>query len=116
MPIEVLTKSKTKILPKNGATLGRVYIDVSTIDDIIDVEVDTAKANEDKIGILTNVEDVVVIKIEELTGIDEDKIVEQTIVLTEHDDEIGVEGASLVAEEVTVSLVDEVVETSIKET
>ena len=69
-----------------------MHIDVSIIDEVVDVEVDTTKVDEDKIGILsgivTDVEDVVVIKIEELTGIDEDKIVEQIVVLTKHDDEI----------------------------
>ena len=35
------------------------------------------------------------------------------MVLIVHVDEIGVEGASLVAKEVTISLVDEVVDTSI---
>ena len=54
------------------------------------------------------------IKTEELNGIDEDKILEQTIAVTEHDDEIEEVGS--VAEEVTVSLVDEFVDTSIVET
>ena len=120
MPIGVLTEFKTEILPKNGATLGRVHTDVSTIDEVANVEVDTDKADENKTRILTriltNVDDVVVIKAEEFTGIDEDKIVEKSVALTEHDDETGAEGAGSVAEEVIVSLVDEVVDTSIVET
>ena len=63
MPIEVLTESKTKILPKKGVALGRVYIDVSTIDEVADVEVDTNKVDENKTGILTDVDDVVVSKL-----------------------------------------------------
>ena len=106
MPIGVLTKSKIETFPKNGATLGRVHTDVSIIDE---------KAYEDKIGILTrivtNVDDAIVIKAKELIGIDEEKIVEQTIVLIEHGDEI--EWVELVAEDVTVNLIDEVVDTSI---
>lgn len=49
----------------------------------------------------------------ELTGIDEDKIVELTIALT---NDAGVEGANSVAKEVTVNLVDEVLDTSIADT
>ena len=89
MPIGVLTESKTEILPKNGAILGRVHTDVSTIDGVADVEVDIDKADEKKtrilIGIVTDVDDVVVIKTEELI---EEKIAGQVVVLTEHDDKI----------------------------
>ena len=63
----MLTESKTEIPLKNGATLRRVHTSVSTIDDVADVD------------------DAKVIKAEKLN---EDKIVEQTIALTEHDDEI----------------------------
>ena len=48
MPIGVLTESKTEILPKNGATLSRVYTDVSTIDEVDDVEVHIDKDDEKK--------------------------------------------------------------------
>ena len=92
MQIGMLTKSKTKIPLKNGATLSRVHTDVSIIDEVADVEVDTTKDDEEKIGILTrivtDVEDAIVIKTKELTRIDEEKIVEQIVALTEHDDEI----------------------------
>ena len=109
MMIEILIESKIEILLKNGATLNRVHIGVSTIDDIADVVVDTNKI--DKTGVLTEVvTDASILKIEELTEVDVDKIVEQTKVLTE------CIRASLVAEEVTVSLVDEVLGTSTIET
>ena len=97
MPIEVLTKSKTEILLKNGAILDRVPIEVSILDEIADVEVDTDNSNVDKTKLLTGAK----------------KIIEQIVVLTIHGDEIGVEGASLVAKEVTINLTDEVVDTSI---
>ena len=90
----MLTKSKTEMPLNNGAKLHRVRMGVSTIDEIDVVEVDT-----DKIGILTKV----VLKI----VVDVDKIVEQTKVLIEY------ARASLVDEEVTDNLVDEVLDTSI---
>ena len=83
----MLTESKTKILLKIGAILGRVHTSISTIGAI---EVDA-----DKIGVLA----ATVHK----TEVDEDKIDE---VLTE------CIGANSVAEEVTISLVDEVLGTS----
>ena len=56
-------------------------------------------------------------KTEELTRIDEvGKIVEQTTILTIHDDDVGVDGDKLVAEEVIVSLVDELLDISIANT
>ena len=96
MPIGVLTESKTKTLPKNGATLGRIPIERSKLTGI---NVDVDNTNENK-------------TIEKI-GIDEDKIVELTVALT---DNVGIEGASLVVEEVIVSLVDEVLDTSIADT
>ena len=95
--IEVLTESKIEILPKIGATLGKIPIEVSIMDETAYVEVD--------------VDNYEVEKTEVLSGID--KIVEQAKVLIVQDDEIGAKGASLVAEEVTVSLAYEVVNTSI---
>ena len=98
MPIE----SKTEILLKTDVTLDRVHIGVSMI---VNVSVDTDKT--DKIGILTEeVTDNFVLKIEELTEVDVDKIVEQTKVLTK------CTVVSSVAEEVTISSVDEVLDTS----
>ena len=109
MLIRMLTESKTEILLKNGATLDRVHTGVYTIDDIADVSVDTDKI--DRIGVLTEeVIDTSVFKIEELTEVDVEKIVEQTEVLKE------CMGVSSVAEEVTVSSVDEVLGTSSIET
>ena len=96
------TESKTEILLKTGVILDRVHTGVSIIDD---VAVDTDKI--EKIGVLTKeVTDTSVLKIEELTKVDVDKIIEQTKVLIE------CIGASSVVEEVTISLVDEVLDTS----
>ena len=94
----MLNESKTKILPKIGATLSKIRIEVSLMDEIADVEVDTDNFEVDKTKVLSGT----------------NKIVEQVEVLTVQDDEIGAEGASLVAEEVTVSPVDEVFDTSIE--
>ena len=96
--IEVLTKSKIEILPKIGVTLGKIPIEVSIIDEVADVEVDIDNFEVEKIEVLAST----------------NKIVEQAKVLIVQDDEIGAKGASLVAEEVTVSLVDEVFDTSIE--
>ena len=101
MLTRMLAKSKTEILLKNGATLDRVHTGISTIDGVANVAVDTDKT--DKAEVLTGAS---VLKIEELTKVDVDKIVEQTEVLTE------CTGASSVAEEVTISSVDEVLNTS----
>ena len=104
MLIGMLIESKTEILLKNGATLDRVHTGVSTIDDIANVVVDTDKI--DKIGVLTKVViDASIPKIEELTEVDVDKIVEQTEVLTECTRASSVE-------EVAISSVDEVLDTS----
>ena len=97
MLIGMLTESKTKIPLKNGAILNRVHTNVSIVDEVADVEVDTDNSDVDKTKVLTVA----------------DKILEQIMVLTIHGDEIGVEGASSVAKEVTISLEDEVVDTSI---
>ena len=86
MPIEVLTRSKT--LPKISVILCRVPIVVS---ELIGIEVGTNDAKGNKTI--------------ELTRIDENKIVELTVTLT--DDE-GVKEADSGAEEVTDSSVDEV--------
>ena len=100
MPIGVLTKSRTKTFPKNGATLGGIHIDVSIIDEITEVEADVDNAN--------------VTKTKELTRIDEvHKIVELTATPI---DDAGAKGAISVVEEVTISLVDEVLDTSIADT
>ena len=105
MLIGMPTESKTEILLKNGVILDRVHTGVSIIVDMADVAVDTDET--EKIGVLTEeVTDTSVLKIEELTEVDVDKIVEQTEVLTE------CTGASSVAEEVTISSVDEVLNTS----
>ena len=88
MPIEVLIESKE--FPKIGVILGRVPIVVS---ELIGIEVDT--------------DDVKGNKIVELIGIDENKIVELTVTLTDD----GVKEADLVAEEVIDNLVDEVLGT-----
>ena len=94
----MLTESKTEILPKIGATLGKIPIEVSILNEIAGVEVDTNNFDVDKIEVLSGT----------------DKIVEQIGVLTMQDDETRGEGASLVAEEVTISLADEVFNTSIE--
>ena len=65
----MLTKSKTEILLKNGATLDRVHTSISTIDGVVDTD------KIDKAEVLT---DASVLKIEEITEVDVDKIVEQT--------------------------------------
>ena len=93
-------QAKIETLPKNGATLGGIHTDVSIIDEITKVEVDANNTD---------------VKTEELIGIDVevDKIVELTAILT---DDLGAEGASSVAKEVTVILVDEVLDTSIVDT
>ena len=62
-----LTESKTEILLKIGAILGKVHTGVSTIDGVAAIEVDT-----DKIGVL--------VAIVHKTKVDEEKIDE---VLTE---------------------------------
>ena len=81
MLIEVLTESKTKILPKIGATLDRVPIEVSILNEIADVEVDIDNSDVDNTEILFGT----------------NKIVEKIVVLTIHGDETRVEGASSVA-------------------
>ena len=48
MPMGVLTKSKIEILPKNGATLSRVHNDVSTLDEVADVDVNDDDVNKIK--------------------------------------------------------------------
>ena len=103
------TKSKTEILLKTDVTLDRVHTGVSIIVDMADVAVDTDKT--DKIGVLTEVvTDASVLKIEELTGVDVDKIVEQTEVLIECTE------VNSIAKEVTFISVDEVLGTSTIET
>ena len=97
MLIGMLTESKTEILLKICATLGKVYIGVSTIDGVAAIEVDT-----DKIGVL--------VAAIHKTEVDEDKIIEEPERLTE------CPGARSIAEELTVSLVDEVLGTSIVDT
>ena len=93
----MLTESKTKKLPKIGATLSRVPIEVSIMDEVADVEINTDNSEVDKTEVLSGT----------------DIIVEQAEVLTIQDDEIGVEGDSSIAKEVTIILEDEVVDTSI---
>ena len=99
MPMGVPTKSKTETPPKICETLGGIHTDVSIIDEITKVEVDADSTN--------------VTKTIELIGINEEKIVELTTALIVHDDDVGAEGANLIAEEVTVNSVDEVLDTSI---
>ena len=94
------TESKTEILPKIGATLGEMPNEISKLTKI-KVDVDNADEN----------------KTTKLTGIDEvGKIAEQSIVLTVHDDDVRADGANSVAEEVIVSSVDAVLDTSIADT
>ena len=50
MLIGMLTESKTEILLKIGATLGKVYTRVSTVDGVAAIEVDT-----EKIGVLATI-------------------------------------------------------------
>ena len=109
MLIGIPTESKTEILLKNGVKLDRVHTGVSIIVDMDDAVVDTDKI--DKIGVLTKeATDASVLKIEELTRVDVDKTIQQTEVLIEY------AGASLVAKEVTISSIDEVLDTSNVET
>ena len=96
----MLTESKTEILLKIGATLDRVPIEVSILNEIVDVEVDTDNLDVEKTKILSRTE----------------KIVEKIGTLTTLDNETRIKGTSSVAKEVTISLVDEVVDTSIVET
>ena len=72
--------------------LGRIPIEIS---ELTGIEVDADNVDENKTI--------------ELTGIDEDKIVELTVALT---NDAGVEGANLIAKEVIVTSVDEVLDTS----
>ena len=88
MPIEVLIRSKT--FPKIGDILGRVLIVASKLIGI-KVDMDDAKGN----------------KIVELTGVDENKILELTVAFTND----GVKETDSVAKEVTHSSVDEVLGT-----
>ena len=48
MPMGVLTESKTEILPKNGVTLGSVHTNVSTMDEVVDVDVKDADVTKTK--------------------------------------------------------------------
>ena len=95
----MLIESKTKTLPKNSVILGRLPIEVSIIDEVATVEVDTDNPNVKKTKLLTRT--------------DENKTIELSVALTVHDDVAGAEGANSVAKEVTVSLENEVVDTSI---
>ena len=97
MPMGVLTESKIEILPKIVATLSKMPIEIF---ELTEIEVDADNVDENKAIKLTRIDEV-------------GKIEEQTVALTEHDDEIGAEGASSIAKQVTISLVDEVVDTSI---
>ena len=101
MPMGVPTKSKTKTLPKICETHDGIHTNASTVDEVTRVE-----ENFDNTKQLTEI-DVDVLNAEV------DKIVELTGTLT---DDVGVEGANLVVEEVTISLVDEVLDTSIAKT
>ena len=87
-----LTESKAKMLLKIGAILGRVYIGVSTIDGVAAIEVDT-----NKIGVLNA--DVLKTEVED----------------AKTDEILTVCPGAGSVEELTVSSVDEVVDTSIVE-
>ena len=95
-----MTKSKIETFPKIVIALSGILVVVSTIK-LTRIEVD--------------IDNVDVFKTKELIGIDPvnaevEKIVELTETLT---DDVGTEGASLVAEEVTSKSVDKVLDTSI---